>query len=268
MRFTFDHLVHFVGSPEEARDELRELGLHVVDGGRHENGGTYNTLSYFGLSYIELIGLFDKRLAEQSAEKYSLRDTFQKDNYAIGLSRIALRSQNLDEEAKRFKALGLDVNGPVPLSRKRPDGSVVKWKLLFAGNTEDKLDLPFFIQWDESDDERLRDLKEQETIAEHNRGNLALAAVGFAVENAEATMEKWSAYLDLEKGERFTDEALNATGHRLKLPGGDIVFYSPNGEGTVSETLAKRGEKPFIVDFSGANQKEQFEVKKAIYRFF
>lgn len=267
MRFTFDHLVHFVGSPEEAKNELRELGLYVVDGGRHENGGTYNTLSYFHLSYIELIGLFDKSLAERAAEKYSLRDTFQKDDYAIGLSRIALRSENLEEEAKRFKSFGLEVYGPVPLSRKRPDGSVVNWKLLFAGNAEDKLELPFFIQWDESDEERLRDLKEQKTIAEHSRGNLALADVGFAVENAEEAVEKWSAYLDLEKGRSFTDEALNATGHRLKLAGGDIVFYSPNGDGIVSETLAKRGEKPFIVDFSGADQKEKFKVKKAIYRF-
>lgn len=267
MSFTFDHLVHFVGSPEEAKEALREIGLHVVDGGKHENGGTYNTLSYFDLSYIELIGLFDKSLAETPAEKFSLRDTFQKDDFANGLSRIALRSQNLEEEAKRFKSLGLEVYGPAPLSRKRPDGSIVSWKLLFAGNGEHKLEFPFFIQWDESDEERRKDLQEQQTIAEHSRGNLNLAAVGFAVENAEETIEKWSAYLDLEKGERFTDEALNATGYRLKLTGGDIVFYSPNGEGIVSEALAKQGEKPFIVDFSGAKQKDQFEVKEAIYRF-
>ncbi|MFD1414881.1 VOC family protein [Oceanobacillus jeddahense] len=267
MRFNFDHLVHFTGSPEEAKDALSELGLHVVDGGKHENGGTYNTLSYFDLSYIELIGLFDRSLAETPTEKYSLRDTFQKDHFANGLSRIALRSQNLEEEAKRFKSLGLEVYGPTPLSRKRPDGSVVSWKLLFAGNADDELELPFFIQWDESDEERRKDLKAQQTIAEHQRGDLTLAAVGFAVKNAEKTVEKWAAYLDLEKGESFTDESLNATGYELKLAGGDLVFYSPNGEGIVSETLAKRGEKPFIVDFSGGNQKEQFEVKDAIYRF-
>ncbi|WP_152657672.1 VOC family protein [Oceanobacillus sp. CFH 90083] len=267
MHFQFDHLVHFVDSPEEARDALQELGFHAVDGGKHDNGGTYNALSYFDLSYIELIGVFDQHLADQPAEAYSLRDTFQKDNYASGLSRIALRSCNLEEAAKRFKSLGLEVIGPVPLGRKRPDGSMISWKLLFAGNPEEQLDLPFFIEWEEADEERRQGLKEQGAITAHNRGAVSLESVGLAVEDAKAAIEKWAAYLNLEQGESFTDEALHATGYRLKLAGGDIIFYEPNGEGIVSDTLKQRGEKPFIVNFSGGNKKEQFEVKHAVYRF-
>lgn len=267
MRFQFDHLVHFVDSPEEARDELKKLGLHAVDGGKHDQGGTYNALSYFDLSYIELIGLFDRHLADQPAEKYSLRDVFQKDNYATGLSRIALRSQNLDEEAKRFKSMGLEVVGPVPLGRKSPDGSLISWKLLFVGGAEESLDLPFFIEWEETDEKRRQGLKEQGTIAAHERGNLCLASVGFAVEDAEATVRAWSTYLELDRGESFTDTFLNATGCRLKLAGGDIVFYQPEGEGIVSKILKQRREKPFIVTISGADQKNHFEVKNAIYRF-
>ncbi|MCF3944546.1 VOC family protein [Oceanobacillus alkalisoli] len=267
MTFKFDHLVHFVGSPEEARESLKQHGLHVVNGGRHEHGGTYNTLSYFDLSYLELIGLVDKSLAEESAEKYSLRDTFKKDNYAIGLSRIALRSLDLEMEAERFKSLGLEVFGPFPLSRQRPDGSVVSWKLLFAGRENEELELPFFIQWDDSDDERKADLVEQKTIAPHPKGDLQLSSIGFAVQKLDTTVEKWSNYLDLEKGESFVDESLNAKGQKLKLTGGDIAFYSPIADGLVAETLAERGEKPFLVDITGAREKEQFEVKNALYRF-
>ncbi|MFD1067928.1 VOC family protein [Oceanobacillus locisalsi] len=267
MSFQFDHLVHFVDNPEEARDELKNLGLHAVDGGKHDNGGTYNTLSHFGLSYIELIGVFDKELADQPAEKYSLRDTFQKDQYASGLSRIALRSSNLEQEAERLKLLGLEVIGPVPLGRKKPDGSMINWKLLFAGNPEEELTLPFFIEWEETDKERRQSLEEQGTIATHPKGDLSLSFVGFAVKDAKAAIQKWAAYLDLEQGESFFDEDLHATGYRLMLEGGDIIFYEPNGEGAVSDTLKQRGEKPFIVTISGGQQKEQFEVQNAIYRF-
>ncbi|GEN88526.1 VOC family protein [Oceanobacillus sojae] len=267
MHFQFDHLVHFVDSPEEAREALKELGLHAVDGGKHDNGGTYNALSYFDLSYIELIGVFDKHLADQPAEKYSLGYTFQKDNYASGLSRIALRSRNLEKEAERLKSLGLEVIGPVPLGRKRPDGSMISWKLLFAGDPEEELALPFFIEWEEADEERRQGLKEQRTIAAHKRGALSLASVGIALKDAKSVIEKWAAYLSLEQGESFTDEALCATGHRLKLEGGDIIFYEPDGEGIVSDTLKRRGEKPFIVNFSGGNIQEQIEVKNALYRF-
>lgn len=45
--------------------------------------------------------------------------------------------------------------------------------------------------------------------------------------------------MGLEQGESFFDEGLSATGHRLKLPGGDILFYEPEGEGIVSDTLKK-----------------------------
>ncbi|MFD1453914.1 MULTISPECIES: VOC family protein [Oceanobacillus] len=267
MHFQFDHLVHFVDSPEEARDELKELGLHAVDGGKHDNGGTYNALSYFDLSYIELIGVFDKHLADQPAEKYSLGYTFQKDNYASGLSRIALRSRNLEKEAERLKSLGLEVIGPVPLGRKRPDGSMISWKLLFAGDPEEELALPFFIEWEEADEERRQGLKEQGTIFVHKRGALSLASVGIAVKEAKSIIEKWSAYLNLEQGESFIDEALCATGYLLKLKGGDIIFYEPNGVGMVADTLKRRGEKPFLVNFSGGSTQEQFEVKNALYRF-
>lgn len=267
MSFQFDHLVHFVDSPEKTKEELKQLGLHAVDGGKHDNGGTYNALSYFGLSYIELIGVFDKQLADQPAEKYSLRDTFQKDYYASGLSRIALRTKDLNKEAQRFRSLGLEVIGPVPLGRKKPDGSMINWKLLFVGDPEEELSFPFFIEWEEPDEERRQGLEEQGTIAVHKRGAICLESVGLAVKDAEAARRKWASYLQLEQGESFTDETLGATGYRLKLVGGDIIFYQPDGEGIVSNMLEQRGEKPFIVTFSGGKQKEQLEVEHAIYRF-
>ena len=58
--------------------------------------GTYNTLSYFGLSYIEQIAIYDRDLFEQAAQyPYSLHYTFKRDQERQGFSRIALRTKIL-----------------------------------------------------------------------------------------------------------------------------------------------------------------------------
>lgn len=266
--FQFDHLVHFVTSPIEAIEQFHAIGLHAVEGGKHEGLGTYNALSYYGLSYIELIGVYDKKAAEGSADmKYSLRESLKNDQFTEGLSRIALRSDDLEKVAQKFRQLGLEVYGPHPMSRKRPDGSVVSWKLLYAGKQGEKLNLPFFIEWDERDEERKQDLIERSVIANHDKGDIRLSYVGFAVQNLEETAKRWADYLELQEGESFFDSSLNATGKRLHLNGGDIVLFSPNGEGRVSEVIENRGEKPFLVQFSGAGQDDELQISAAIYRF-
>lgn len=266
MGFQFDHLVHFVNSPEETREEVIRAGIHAVEGGRHENHGTYNALGYFGLSYIEWIGVFDQGLAESaSAVPYSLRETFRHDGYKEGLSRVALRSKDLEQDAKRFRELGLDVHGPNPMSRKRPDGSVVSWKLLHVGDPEGGPELPFFIQWEEGDGERQRDLEERGVISAHPAGVLTLEAVGFAVKDLGA-VSRWADILDLPITEEFEDESLQAKGKGLKLQGGNLVFYTPNGKGIVQNVLDERGEKPFQVLFEGNESRTQ-RIREGDYRF-
>lgn len=266
--FKFDHFVHVVDRPETAKEVVQSLGLHAVDGGKHEKHGTYNALSYFGLSYIELIGIFDKQLLEKNADDHhSLRATMVRSNYQIGGARIALRSRDLNKDAERFKKLGLEVIGPTPLSRKRPDGSVVSWKLLFVGKKDVYPELPFFIEWDESDDERYRDLQARGTIAEHPLGDVTLQAVGIATKNIDTVVANWSHYLQLEIGEVFIDESLNAKGQRLYLEGGDIIIYEPISEGKVQDVLTTHGEKPFLIEFKNQQVTQDKEVFYVIYRF-
>lgn len=267
-RFKFDHFIHFVESPEKAIEALNALGLHAVEGGRHEHHGTYNALSYYGLSYIELIGVFDKSLVEDKAEyDYSLRATIVASDYQQGGARIALRSTDLEKDAERFRSLGLDVVGPAPLSRTRSDGSVVSWKLLFVGKPGINPELPFFIEWDEADDERFADLKSRGTISEHPLGEVTLQSVGILTRNLENVVETWSQYLDLEIGESFIDETLNAKAQTLFLEGGNIVFYEPLGEGKAKDKLLSHGEKPFLIEFNNSKENKDVEVFDTIYRF-
>ena len=61
-----DHVIICCVDPDAAVEELcGALGLLPGGGGRHETSGTFNRLVWFGDSYLELVGVFDRELAEQ-----------------------------------------------------------------------------------------------------------------------------------------------------------------------------------------------------------
>ena len=266
MSFSFDHLVQFVEEPKKAIEILKEKGIHAVEGGEHTSLGTYNTLSYFDLSYIEFLGTYDLNLFEQvDHQKHSLTETIANDKLVEGFSRFAARTTDIEGAANHFREKGLTVVGPHPLSRKRPDGSVISWQLLYAGDDSDGLQLPFIIQWDESDEERRADQIERGVIAPHPEG-VSFSHVTFAVKDNKDTVAKWADWLNLKVGEAYTDEALNATCQVLELQGGNLVFASPNGDGIVQDVLNARGEKPFQVTLSGGTKDQSFELFGGSYK--
>lgn len=268
MRFQFDHIVHFTQDPHTAAEKLNALKLHAVPGGRHESLGTFNALSYFGLSYIELLGVFDPSPADLSGpgDRYSLKESIKNNGGTERLIRCALRSEDLAAEAERLRGLGFDVYGPSPLSRRRPDGSTVSWKLLFAGRAEDSLPLPFFIEWDQKDDDRYEDLRSRKITEAHPEGCPALSAIGFAVKDAEQSARSWASALGLEMTEAFAEPELNAVGRRLKLAGGNLDFYTPKGPGLAAGALAAGGEGPFLIDIAGTGKSGIHKVCGALYR--
>lgn len=260
MSFQFDHLVHFVEDPKKVIERLKENGIHAAEGGVHQNRGTYNALSYFDLSYIEFLSTYDRKLVEQTKHlKYSLMETVVQKQFKEGFARFAVRTTNIEEAAERFREKGLEVYGPVPLSRKRPDESVINWKLLYVGKPNEELALPFIIQWDESDDERRKDLTEREIIASHPAG-IHFSHITIAVKDLEQTVRKWADWLEIEAGEVFIDEELTARCQIVELKGGRINFSSPIGEGIVSEVLETNGEGPFLVNFKGGNRPLTIEL--------
>lgn len=267
MELQFDHFVHLTPDPVESIDQFQKLGLHAVQGGKHENLGTYNALSYFDLSYVELIGTFDEQLAKEAGKvKYSLSETFIRNGLQPGPQRIALRSNNLQQLAEHFKAKGLEVNGPTNFSRKRPDGTLVTWKLLFTESPNESPQLPFFIEWDEKDDERREDLKQRGVIANHPLGNIQVDGAAFAVRDAKKIANLWSELLNLPKGDSYEDTQWNAKVQRLSLKGGDIIFYEPLGEGLVADILQERGVSLFALQLKGENKKIE-KIYNAYYRF-
>ncbi|QQK78672.1 VOC family protein [Salicibibacter cibi] len=270
MTLQFDHVIHYVHDAYDIKHSLQSQGLHAVNGGRHEHRGTYNTLLHFDLSYVEYLGIDDDDVFKRSKAQeitHSPFSTIAKDHFVEGFSRVALRTRNLEALAEKLQRKGLSVNGPVPLSRKQPDGKMLEWSLLFAADPHSDLPLPFFIDWQKSDEERRTELKHKDIITTHEAGPLSIAYLAMAVNDVDETVKKWSKWFDLEADVPTSDDTLNAKVRKLHLPGGDLLFAEPTGTGMVSDALNKRGERPFLLAFEGAENTNDQELRGGLYRF-
>lgn len=252
MQLFFDHLVHFVHrQPEEAARLFREAGFHVVPGGRHTRWGTWNSLSYFGLSYVEFLAVEDAVVAGQSDNPLIVQ-LVAEHGLGEGLGQIALRTSEMDRWAERFRALGLTLIGPVDGSRTRDDGKTLRWRMLFAEDPQTARNMPFLIEWQESDDERQADLTQRGIIAPHANGATELLAVGYAVADLGAATADWTRWFGWQAAEAFTDERLGARCVTFALPGGSIVLCEPTQAGVAQQALTSRGERPFFAKMGAA----------------
>lgn len=125
---------------EEAAHRLEaEHGVASVAGGRHEGHGTGNRIVPLGSDYVELMAVVD----EDEARAGPLgRWVAERAAAGGGPSAVCLRTDDLDGVCRR---LGLE---PIPMTRERPDGGVVRWRLAGLEAALGPERLPFFIQWE------------------------------------------------------------------------------------------------------------------------
>jgi catechol 2,3-dioxygenase-like lactoylglutathione lyase family enzyme len=144
MLLGIDHLVIAVRDPDAAAGTMEaDLGLAVTGGGRHELGGTFNRLAFLGDTYLELIGLFDASLVRAAAASPVGRAAAAVlDEGREGLATYALASDDIDADVAGRPSIGR----PVPGSRRRPDGEVVRWITAFPDLGPDR---PPFLIWHE-----------------------------------------------------------------------------------------------------------------------
>jgi hypothetical protein len=244
MRLCLDHIVHAVRDPEQARrDFTRALAWHTLAGGRHEDWGTYNALAYFGLTYVEWVAVFDPGLAAQSEFG---RWLFWDLERGEGLAQFALRTQAMDDIVDRWRQAGLEFIGPLPGRRVRPDGSVLKWRLLFPARAQaERFPLPFVIEWDMSDEQRLADLRRSGALGAEDKRD-CLRAVHAAVADIAAAREAILRYF----GDYAQPESLAShLGHGLLWCLGDVNLYLWQAESPrLQRLVSERGERLFRID--------------------
>lgn len=135
-----DHVIFVVDDLDDASTLLwQEHGLASIPGGHHAGHGTANRIVPLGDSYLELMAVADEAEAAGSAMG---RWALSRRTAALVPVGLCLRTDDADAEAAR---LGLT---PMAMSRARPDGVVLSWRLVGADEMFGR-GLPFFIQWDD-----------------------------------------------------------------------------------------------------------------------
>ena len=115
-------------------------GVRAALGGVHPGRGTRNALLALGEKhYLEIIAPDPQQSA--APDHYSLQKLAQP-----RLVGWAAHPGDLNQFAARLRNAKLAFDGPVPGSRKRPDGRLLQWKTLNLKDDRDGL-LPFFIEW-------------------------------------------------------------------------------------------------------------------------
>jgi hypothetical protein len=139
-----DHLVYAVPDLDGAATALgARLGITPVAGGRHDGRGTHNALlAFFDGSYLELIAPDPAQPEPAAGRPFGVRP-----GMAPALVSWAVRTDDLDATVAAARAAGVDPGPVAAMSRSRPDGVRLAWRLTApaAGDV-----LPFLIDWGSS----------------------------------------------------------------------------------------------------------------------
>jgi hypothetical protein len=140
-----DHVLIACPDPDEAAVLFEaHLGLQATGSGRHTALGTFNRLIWLGDSFIELIGIEARKLAEAS---WVGRPVLRAADAGGGFAMWAATTSGLRAEVDRLRTSGSDIGEPIPGERVRPDGRIVRWTLAEAPGMG-PLEPPFLIEHD------------------------------------------------------------------------------------------------------------------------
>src|SRR5689334_10222127 len=115
-----DHIVIVVHDLDKAISDYSSLGFTVVPGGEHADGITHNALVAFADgAYLELVAF------KQEAPQHF----FYRPHGKEGMVTYALLPGNIEEDIAAARERGLEIEGPIPGGRVRPDGEHLKWQL-------------------------------------------------------------------------------------------------------------------------------------------
>ena len=125
--------------------------------------------------------------------------------------------------------------------------------------------MPFFIQWDQPEQQRVQELKSLGTIQNHPAGPIKIEEVSFVVSNfntAHALLKLYNF-----KHTQMTNSKLKADVLKIHTPTGTLAFYCPIDEGDVWNMLRERGQSICSIVLAGAIESKVLHVENANYVF-
>ena len=183
-----DHIVHFIRqNPQEAVGQWQQKNFHAAIGGQHVNWGTHNALLYLKDCYIEWLAVEKEEIASRA--DHPLTRLLLHDQ--VGFGTICLRTSEIQAVHEDLEGRGIKTSGILDAERRTEAGQVIKWKMLFIEEpVSTSLPSPFFIEWQESDEQRYRKLRDNGAVQDMNE-KLAIDRCVFGVWNPEETADSW-----------------------------------------------------------------------------
>lgn len=139
-----DHIVYATPDLDAAVDQLEAaLGVRAVIGGQHPAWATRNALIALGdLVYLEVVGPDPDAPAPERPRPFGI-DALRSPRLATWV----VRATALERLVAEAKANGVDLGDVQKRSRRRPDGTLLRWTMTdLAMAREDGL-IPCFIDW-------------------------------------------------------------------------------------------------------------------------
>ena len=188
MTAVIDHVLLAVRDLDAAAAWIRERhGLIALPGGLHQGVGTANLIVPLGDDYLELIAVVDPADAAASPHRDRLAAAPET---GASLATWAVRVTDIDELKRRLDEAGVATEGPLPGSRKRPDGALLEWRTLRVGSGTEPA-IPFFIEWKVAAGDH-----PGATTVEHPAGNVLLRGVRLGSPDPEALADRLRVILD------------------------------------------------------------------------
>lgn len=218
----WDHLVHYVNDLSKSIEVFAEHGLAAFKGGSHKDWGTYNALSYFGLTYLEFLGIENEELAKASQHNIVVRDAVQSLPEHEELSRVVIRTDDIEQVAASLHEAGLSLSPILDGKRLDNEGRLIEWRMMTIDGDFEGLVYPFIIQWSGTDDERVERLTSSGVIKPHPAGQVDIKRAVFHVSNPAAVANHWASLFGLT--------AIELDNNSFSLQIGDKSFVFEQGD--------------------------------------
>lgn len=145
MPFEFiDHLVYATSDlAATARDLSERFGLALSPGGSHIGLGTANVLmSLGGTCYLEIIGPDLDQTEPEGPRPFGIDDLTDAAHVTF-----AVTADAIDERCRQALNAGYDPGRILDMSRKKPGGELLEWRLTVKAWSGPKSLVPFLIDW-------------------------------------------------------------------------------------------------------------------------
>lgn len=162
-----------------------------------------------------------------------------------GIGQICFRTNNIEKLQSELTGKGFETFPIFDGSRKRADGSILSWKMLFIKENPDYI-YPFFIDWGMEDDNRFEEL-EQLGLIDEKLATKEIAAVYIASKDFEKSAAAWQEIIPASGSDVYISNDGKEKRASILIGSVKIIFCQPLYEnGRTMEVLRKRGRSPLL----------------------